>query len=157
MADSYHHLGRIHRALGDLKRAMEYQECSLAITLETHGPDHTKVVARYRSLSNIYRDLHDPELAKKYHERAISIKKKNPGDKRNINLKDPDLTTEHQEPLKVTTTNGHSGHVHNEQGEDLEKSIEHQDRSEAVHFQNQGQHSDVTTDCGELCKTCTIL
>ena len=162
---SYHHLGRIHRALGDHERAKEYQEWSLAITLKRLGPDHTKVAARYYSLGHIHRDLGDLERAKEYHERAFSIKKKNPGDKHNGNSgcilqrpNDLDLSMEHQEPSKVTTTNGHSGHVHDEEGEDLKKSSKHPEHSEAVHFQNQGQHSDVTTtDCGKLCTMCSIL
>ena len=162
---SYHHLGRIHRALGDHERAKEYQEWSLAITLKRLGPDHTKVAAKYYSLGHIHRDLGDLERAKEYHERAFSIKKKNPGDKHNGNSgcilqrpNDLDLSMEHQEPSKVTTTNGHSAHVHDEQGEDLKKSSKHPEHSEAFHFQNQGQHSDVTTtDCGKLCTMCSIL
>ena len=69
-----------------------------------------------------------------------------------------DRAMEREELLNVTTTDGHSGHVHDEQVEDLENSSKHQERSEAVNFQNQAfQRTDVTTDCSKLCTLCNII
>ena len=116
----------------------------------------------YHSLGLIHHHLGDLDRSKEYEDRALAIEKNKPASKHNSNSgcihqkpNDLDRAMEHQEPLNVSTTDGLSGH---ELVEDLEKTSKHQERSEAVNFQNQAfQYSDVTTDSGKLCSMCNII
>ena len=172
VATYYQHLGCIHNDLGDLERAKEYQELAVTIYLKKLGHDAKfakYVAASYHNLGSIHQDLGDLERAKEYQDRALVFNVKNPGRGHTSvatysnmgsihqELGDLDRAIGHQEPLNVTTTDEHIGHAL-EQVEDLEKSSKHQERSEPVHFQNQGfQHSDVTTDRDKLCTMCSII
>ena len=171
VATNYQHLGCIHQDLGDLERAKEHQELAVTIYLKKLGHDAKfakYVAASYHNLGSIHQDLGDLERAKEYQDRALAFNVKNPGRGHTSvatysnmgsihqELGDLDRAVGHQEPLNVTTTDEHISHVL-EQVEDLEKSSEHQERSQPVHFQNQGfQHSDVTTDRDKLCTMCII-
>ena len=165
VASCYHHLGCIRRDLEDLERAKEYHESPLAIDLKTLGPDNADVAVSYHHLECTHYDLGDLECPKEYHESTLAIEKNKPAGKHNSNsgcidqkLNDLDRAMEHQEPLNVTTTDGHSVYVHDEQVEDLRESSKHQKHSETVNFQNQAfQHSDETTDSGKLCSMCNII
>ena len=164
VAVRYHFLGLVHQDLGDLERAKEYHERGLAIFLRL-GPDHARVASSYHLLGLIHHHLGDLDRSKEYEDRAVAIEKNKPAGKHNSNSgcihqkpNDLDRAMEHQKPLNVTTTDAHSGHVHDKQVEDLAESSKHQNRSEAVNFQNQAfQCSNVTTDSDKLCSMCNIL
>ena len=73
--------------------------------------------------------LGDLDRAKQYEVCALTIEKNKPASKHNSNSgciyqkpNDLDHAMEHQEPLNVTTTDGLSGHVHDELVEDLEET-----------------------------------
>ena len=52
---------------------MEYQQRSLAITLDKRGPEHVDVATSYNNLPLIYQDLGDLEQAKEYQQRSLAI------------------------------------------------------------------------------------
>ena len=72
-------MGDIHQQLGDLQRAKEYQDRSLAIDLKKLGPDHTYVATTYSKLGDIHQQLGDLQHAKEYQDRALAIRLKKLG------------------------------------------------------------------------------
>ena len=72
-------LALIHKGLGDLEQAKEYQQRSLAIELKKLGAEHVSVARSYNNLALINKDLGDLEQAKEYQQRALAIKLKKLG------------------------------------------------------------------------------
>ena len=62
------------RDRGDLEQAKEYQQRSLAITLDKLGPEHVDVATSYNNLASIYKHLGDLEQAKEYQQRSLAIR-----------------------------------------------------------------------------------
>ena len=79
VATTYYDLALICEALGDFDQAKEYQECFLALLLDTLGPENLILSAPYHNLASIYHDLGDFEQAKKYDKFALTIQLDKPG------------------------------------------------------------------------------
>ena len=64
VATSYGNLASIHKALGDLEQAKEYQQRGLAIELKKLGAEHVSVATSYGNLASIRKALGDLEQAR---------------------------------------------------------------------------------------------
>ena len=71
VATSYGNLASIHKELGNLEQANDYQQRALAIKLKTLGAEHVSVATSYSNLALIHKDLGDLEQAKEYQQRAL--------------------------------------------------------------------------------------
>ncbi|MGB5792875.1 tetratricopeptide repeat protein [Poseidonibacter sp.] len=66
-------LSTIYKDMGELKKALEYQEKSLKLTEEILGDKHPDLASNYSNISMIYKDLKECKKVKEYIEKAINI------------------------------------------------------------------------------------
>lgn len=57
VANSYNSLGSVHRELGQLQRAKDCHDCTLAIRLKELRPEHVDVAVCYNNLGSVHCDL----------------------------------------------------------------------------------------------------
>ena len=130
----YGAMGDIHKELGDLEQAKEYQDRALAIRLKKLGPDHTDVATTYSRLGLIYLRLGDLEQAKEYQDRVLAIRLKK-------------LGPEHTD---VATAYYNLSDIYLRLGE-LERAKEYGDLAFAIRLKKLGpDHIAVATDCSHL-------
>ena len=77
VATSYSNLASIHRDLGDLEQAKEYQQPALAIKLKKLGAEHLSVAVGYSNLALIHQEVCDLEQANGYKQRALDKERRN--------------------------------------------------------------------------------
>ena len=66
----------IHKDLGDLEQAKEYQQRGLAIELKKLGGEHVSVATSYGNLASIHQDLGDLGQAKESQQLALAMQLK---------------------------------------------------------------------------------
>ncbi|PFX21312.1 Nephrocystin-3 [Stylophora pistillata] len=78
-ASIYQRLGNLQRSMGDLKKAIEYLELSIAIYVEKRGPEDVNVAMSHHNLGNALLELNDWKQASEHFQLALEIYKKTHG------------------------------------------------------------------------------
>ena len=73
VADCYSNLAEVHRRLGDLEQAKQYNKRALTGFMKMVDPENVDVARCYNNLAAVHLDLYDLEQAKEYQESALAI------------------------------------------------------------------------------------
>ncbi|CAB4024011.1 Nephrocystin-3, partial [Paramuricea clavata] len=74
VADSYHKIGLVYHAKGELDKAEDYYQRALAIKVKQLGLVHVDVADSYENIGEVYRAKVELDQAKDYYQRALAIK-----------------------------------------------------------------------------------
>ena len=75
LSDIYAELGLLHKELGEVTEAKDFQHLALEIRKEKLGPHHIKVADSYRNLGRVCYVSRELKKAEDYYEQALEIQK----------------------------------------------------------------------------------
>ena len=102
----------IYQDMGELKKALEYQEKAMKLTEEILGDKHPDLASSYNNISTIYQDMGELKKALEYQEKAMKLREEILGDKH------PDLATSYN----------NISMIYQDMGE-LKKALEYQEKN----------------------------
>ena len=117
-------LANLYSDKGELDKALQFHEQSLALSLGIHGSEnHEDVAASYNNMATVFSDKGDLDKSLEYHNKALTITKKTLG----------------QNHAKVASSYNNMANVYRSKGH-LEKALEYYDMSLAIDLTTYGEN-----------------